>query len=102
MRRWLSNLILIGLCIAVPVTGVQAQTPGGQTGGTSGGTGSASSNGGQGDAGGTGQTGVKTLGSGKVVTTPPAVGSSTGGVSGSSVVGSGANGNGGVATGKTP
>ena len=79
-----------------------AQTPGGQTGGTSGGTGSASSNGGAGDAGGTGQLGVKTQGTGKVATTPPAAGSNAGNTGKSPIIGSGATGNGGVLTGTAP
>ena len=86
---------LLGAAVA------SAQTTGGQTGGTGGGTGAMSASGGQGDAGGTGRTGVRTLGAGRSATTPPAAGSSAGHVSKSPIVGSGANGNGGVATGTT-
>ena len=96
--------MVTGAALALLATGslAGAQTPGGQTGGTSGGTGSASSNGGAGDAGGTGQLGVKTQGTGKVATTPPAAGSNAGNTGKSPIVGSGATGNGGVLAGSAP
>ena len=95
---------MVGAALALLATNsvTSAQTPGGQTGGTSGGTGSASSNGGAGDAGGTGQLGVRTQGTGKVATTPPAAGSNAGNTGKSPIIGSGATGNGGVLAGTAP
>ncbi|RYC30975.1 hypothetical protein D3273_15655 [Lichenibacterium minor] len=101
MRRSALGIIAACALAGLGLGSAEAQTPGGQTGGTSGGTGGASSSGGQGDAGGTGHTGVKTEGSGRPAPAEPAAGSSAGGVSGTPIVGSGANGNGGVMTGTT-
>ncbi len=99
-KHWVA-MGAVAMLLAMSSIGM-AQTPGGQTGGTSGGTGSASSNGGVGDAGGTGQLGVKTQGTGKVATTPPAAGSNAGNTGKSPIVGAGATGNGGVLAGTAP